>query len=276
MSQLLTCHIPQRGILSVQGVDRHAFLQGILSQDIQLTLQRPQYAALLSPQGKFLHDMFVIDLGDHLLIESEGARINDLAKRLLTYKLRANVSIENITEDHVVQAFWGSATTIPHIGFPDPRLSELGFRNITSKNAVSSALNASPVDYDLHRLTLGVPDGSKDMIVGKSSLIECNLDRLNAISWEKGCYVGQELTARLHYRDLVKKRLYPVILEGIIPDSGSDITIHDRIVGSMRSSLENRGLALLDIREAEACIENKTPMMCQQTLLWPQKPIWLT
>lgn len=274
--------LPRRGFLSISGVDRREYLQGLISNDINLCqTEKPIYAAFLTPQGKFLHDMFIVCFAESFLIECEAERTEDLLKRLRLHKLRAKIDIENVSSQYSVWALWGEEVPLLPGSFADPRLSALGLRLITGK---STALNTSSLDidecafseYDQHRLKLGIPDGSRDMIIDKSTLLENNMDRLNAVSWSKGCYIGQELTARMHYRALVKKRLYPVTLQGIAPSLGADITLNGDVIGEMRSSLNTAGLALLNVKSAQEAMDKNLEMLCNGTQLIPTEPAWMT
>lgn len=249
----LSTQLLNRGAIRIGGEDRRMFLQGLISNDIELcTPGQPIYAALLTPQGKFLHDLFIIDMGEAFLADCESGRADDLLKRLAMYKLRAQVTLEKT--GHEVWAVCNDGSTLAMPGedtvFIDPRLSVLGRRAIVNNGA--SLGDAQQVDfavYDKNRISLGIPDGSRDMIVGKSTLLECNLDRFNAISWTKGCYVGQELTARMHHRGLVKKRLFTVKINGAPPPPGTVIRLNGEDVGEMRSHCEDVGLALLNIEK---------------------------
>jgi tRNA-modifying protein YgfZ len=273
MADFHTTQLAHRGIVAIGGEDRRSFLQGLISNDIQqCTPDHPLYAALLTPQGKFLHDLFILDEQKVFLVDCESARADDLLKRLNTYKLRAKVTLENVVNDYEVWAMWGKDLTVPAtpLSFADPRLPQLGQRMIVKKeNAPEQGQQEEFAAYDKHRIMLGVPDGSRDMIVEKSTLLECNLDRLNAISWTKGCYMGQELTARMHHRGLVKKRLFPVTLEGPAPAFGALITLNGEEIGDMRSSRENVGLALLNIDKTQQALTEKATMLCGETRLTP-------
>src|SRR5262249_1470075 len=110
--------------------------------------------------------------------------------------------------------------------------------------------------WDAHRIRLCIPDGSRDMIPGVSTLLECNIDRLNGVSWDKGCYMGQELTARMHYRGLAKKHLYAIQSDHPLPAFGEEIRIDGQLIGEMRSSCGDVGLALLkdDFRSNNAAL----------------------
>ena len=246
---LLACPLPSRGIIAVGGEDRHAFLQGLISNDIFLCTQgHPIYAALLTPQGKFLHDMFILDHQGQFLIDCEAARAEDLIRRLTAYRLRSKVTIENRADSFDIWALWcaddeSDASPAPDpLTYRDPRLPELGFRCLVAKGIKpGSGQSIDFSAYDRHRIGLGVPDGSRDLIVGSSTLQEGNLDRLNAISWTKGCYVGQELTARIHYRGLVKRRLQPIIIPA--NDTTAD-------AADLRSRCGDIGLALMPVESA--------------------------
>lgn len=266
----LACRLAQRGLLRLGGADRRAFLQGLISNDIQLCQgTQPLYAALLTPQGKFLHDLFITDCGEDFLVDCEASRADDLLQRLMAHKLRSKITLENVSEAYDVWAMWGTGLSETAGFYPDPRLPALGQRGILRKG--EQPPNSQLTDfaaYDYHRLQYGVPDGSRDMILEKSTLLEGNLDRLNAISWTKGCYMGQELTARTHYRGLIKKRLFPVVIEGVAPSAGSILSYENEESGEMRSHSGTLGLALLSIEKAEAARQTRTPFVAQDSRLF--------
>ena len=264
-------------MLAVGGSDRRSFLQALVSNDVdKVGPGRARYAALLTAQGKYLHDFMMIEADAAIWLETEAGRLGDLRRRLSIYRLRANVVIEE-RADLAVAAVFGDAalaaldlaepgTARPFAGgvvFVDPRLAALGARCIASRVAVRAALVAAGLGeaefaaYDRLRLGLGVPDGSRDLIPEKSILLEAGFDELNGVDWNKGCYIGQELTARTKYRGLVKRRLMPVAIEGPLPAPGAKVTLDGREVGEMRSSRPGLGLALL---RAEAVLGNKRLM----------------
>ena len=257
-----------RDTLRISGADSRTFLQGLISNDVSLCQPgSPIYAALLTPQGKFLYDLFVIADGDDLLIDCAAGQGDDLLQKLKAHKLRAKVSVEDVSSEYALFASWGASPVTDGAWTQDPRTSALGTCLLTTKNNAPTT-NATPDDYDRHRLSLGVTDGTKDMLSGKSTLQEGNIDLLNGINWSKGCYMGQELTARIHYRGLVKKRLYPVRLEGGFVASGEVITNGGKDCGDMRSSNGSIGLALLDIETAKQAKETSTPLMSGETRLF--------
>lgn len=218
-----------RGLIHIEGPDRSEFLQDLITNDIKkLTPESLLYACLLSPQGKFLHDFFVIEDNESILLDCEGAkRAQDLFHRLNMYSLRKNIKI-SVEENNDVYAVFGA-----NIGLPDPRNPEMGNRTF-KKPPENFELPEKPFEqWDLNRIKLTIPDGSRDLIPEKSTMDEGNMDQLNAIDYEKGCYVGQELTARMHYRGLGKRKLQTVSLDAL-PETAD-----------LRSVCRNIGIALV-------------------------------
>lgn len=235
--------LKNRGIARVSGPDARKFLQDIVSNDINLLDAQPcVYACLLNAQGKFLHDFFITEKDGALLLECEGGpRAQDLFSRLSKYKLRANVKIE--CEETVPVFIILSSRRKPGSGaneIPDPRHPDLGFRSFEKPNLPEQPFET----WDALRISLTIPDGSRDLIVDKSTLDEGRIDKLNGVSYDKGCYVGQELTARMHHRGLGKKHLYTVSGE-LLREPGEEIRVNDALLGEMRSRCGDIGLALL-------------------------------
>jgi folate-binding protein YgfZ len=265
-------HLPTRGLLALSGEDVISFLQGLVSNDTRL-LEKGEavYAALLTPQGKFLHDFFLIPREGKILLDGEKARLDDLCKRLTLYKLRSKVTIEKLPDAFGVVALWGEGA--PAGGaFADPRLPALGFRWVgdVSQFSAADAQGASEAGYDRHRLELGVPDGSRDMIVEKSFLLECGFEELHGLDFKKGCYVGQEVTARTHYRGQVKKAMFMV--RGSLSAPGTPIMSGEAQAGEMRSSAGDIGLAILRIAEVEKSLKGEMPLCAGDRVIeaaWP-------
>ena len=230
--------LKNRGLVTVTGPDAAAFLQNLVTNDIALLEKQPSlYTCLLNAQGKFLHDFFITKNGDSYLLDCEGGeRAQDLHKRLSMYKLRAQVELACQPENTVYAVF------LAQHGWPDPRHSDLGWRSFEKPQG----LEEKPFEeWDRLRLSLCIPDGSRDLIVNHSTMDEARMDRLNAVDYNKGCYVGQELTARMHYRGLGKKHLYTIQTSGAFPAFNTDLRAGDILIGDMRSSCGNIGLALL-------------------------------
>src|SRR5580692_11188805 len=234
--------LPERGVIAIEGDDRVAFLQGLVSNDIESV--RPGqavWAAFLTAQGKWLADFFVFAHADALLLDCEAKQVSMLVQRLSRYRLRMRVGLRAEPGLHVHVA-WGGDPDVAGIAAPDPRLPGLGWRILAAEPL---AATATPEDWDRHRLAAGVPDGSKDMEADRSVLLEAGFDELGGVSWSKGCYMGQELTARTKYRGLVKRRLVPVVVEGPLPPPGSPVLRDGVDVGTMRSGRDGVGLASL-------------------------------
>ncbi len=264
--------IEGRGVLAIDGPDARAFLQGIITNDIdQVDRACAIYAALLTPQGKFLFDFFIADDGDGgLLLDTRRDRLDTLVERLDFYRLRAKVRIRDVSEDWRVSALIGdeAARIARLVSRPgnarraecsiimiDPRLAALGVRVIhpVDRPVFAEIADMSPDAYDAHRLDLSVGEATLDFIVEKSFALESNFDHLNAIDFTKGCYVGQELTARTRYRGTVRRRLYRVVStnDGSLPGPGTLITAGKTEIGEMRSSRGTTGIALIRMDRLE-------------------------
>jgi folate-binding protein YgfZ len=253
-------HLPARTVLSVTGGDRVSFLNGLVSNDVaEAGPGRATWAALLTAQGKWLADFFILADGDRLLLDCEAAQSAMLVQRLSRYRLRAEVTI-GPAELAVFAAWDGAPDQSAGVCAPDPRVEQAGWRVLARADL---PVNASVEAWDAHRLSLGLPDGSRDLEAEKTVLLEAGFDELHGISWTKGCYMGQELTARTRYRGLVKRRLLPVRGAAPLPPSGAPIFAGDREIGQMRSSLDGDGLALLrlDALDGSELRAGETPIV---------------
>lgn len=289
--------LEDRGLLSVTGPDARAFLQGLVSNDMdKVTPGRAIYAALLTPQGKFLHDFFIAELTGALIIDCEGPRLDDLRQRLGRYKLRAQMEIADITGEFAVVALLGAEPTDAEslhgqegrggpfdvgVCYVDPRYAGIGARAILPRHRVAEVFKhagfaeAPASDYDRLRLGYGLPDGSHDMVVEKALLLENGFEELNGVDWDKGCYVGQELTARLHYRGLVNKRLVPVTVDGPLPEAGTKVMFDGKQAGEMRSGRGGLGLAVLRLEMVAKAAKHDTPFTAEGAKLTPFYPAWM-
>ncbi len=287
MSQPTFVTLKERGVISVAGADARSFLQGLISQDVEkVDSDTAAYGALLTPQGKFLYDFCIAARGAALLLDCEAAGAADLRTRLSRYKLRAKVTIDDVSADHnVIAAFGADTSTLCGLAdrlgatrqldggmlFVDPRRLGLGCRAIGSRDQSlafftdAGFVPGAAADYDSHRLALGIPDGGRDMEREKATLLESDFEALNGVDWDKGCYMGQELTARTKYRGLVKKRLMPVQVDGPLPPHGTPILAADKPVGTIRSGRGNRAMALLRLEALEA----GTPLHAGEAIIRP-------
>jgi folate-binding protein YgfZ len=285
-----------RGLIAVGGEEARDFLQGLISNDVaKAGAGHAIYAALLTPQGKFLHDFFLIEHGGRLLLDCEGARAADLLKRLTFYRLRAKVTLDDVSSDHVVAAIFGdgafaaagltseAGAAVPFadgIAFVDPRLAAVGARAILPRASAREKLEAAgfrpadTADYDRLRLANGLPDGSRDLVVEKSILLESGFEELNGVDFEKGCFIGQELTARTKYRALIRKRLMRVDVDGPLPAPGTPIMHGEKEAGEMRSGRDGTGIALVRLEQLEQAEAEGETLTAGDSRIKPVKPAW--
>ena len=214
-SEIKQVVLPDRGIVAVNGSDATKLLQGLVTNDVALLDTQPAiYAGLLSPQGKILFDFIVVKTPDGALIDVAKDQAAALVKRLTMYKLRAAVTITDVSADHtVVAAFGPDAQFGQGIVYSDPRLPDLGLRAIVeTKDAV--AVNSEASAYHAFRIGLGVPEGGRDYAFGDAFPHEALFDQLHGVSFTKGCYVGQEIVSRMEHRGTARKRIVPVDADG--------------------------------------------------------------
>jgi hypothetical protein len=274
--------LPHRSVIAVGGPDRAEFLQGLISNDTaKVGPGQAIWAALLTPQGRFLNDMFVVEDGNGaFLLETERERAAALARKLKMYTLRSKVTVEDRSDAMEVAVVFGpdAETIVPVAGataFVDPRLPELGVRVLlpTGQAAALLGVAEAPIaEYEALRLGLGVPDGSRDLPVEKALLLESGFDELHGVDWQKGCYMGQELTARTKYRGLIKRRLFPVKVEGALPPPGTPVERDGREVGEIRSGSGDRALAMLQLDAADAPLSSAGAKIVAEVPTWMRLP----
>ena len=284
--------LPDRGLVAVAGADARKFLQGLISQDVaKVGAERAVYGALLTPQGKYLHDFFLLEIDATLYLDCEAARQDDLAGRLGRFKLRSKVALAVATDKFAVAAVIGpdaaARLELPEqagaaraigggVAFVDPRWPGLGGRVVLPRETMAATLaglGLAPAEgtiYERLRLEIGVADGSRDLEVEKSTLLESNFEALNGLDWDKGCYMGQELTARTKYRGLVKRRLWPVAIDGAAPPPGTPITAEGNDAGTMRTALGDVGLALLRLQ----ALTGDAELSAGDARIAPRRPVW--
>jgi hypothetical protein len=286
--------LDHRSLILVDGPDRKAFLQGLVSADVNRAgAERAVYGAFLTPQGRFLHDFFLAERGEALLIEAEDTRRADFIKRLGMYRLRSKVAIAPF-DGLAVYGLLGDSVAAA-LGLPDeagaagpfagglvmvdPRLPAAGLRAWLPRGAddalaAAGFVRADKTVWDVHRMRLGLPDGSRDMTPQKTLLLEGGFAELNGIDWQKGCFLGQELTARTRYRGLVKKRLLPVAIEGEAPEPGTPLLLGDAQVGELCSRAGSIGLAMIRLEAVEQLNRQGGALRAGTARLTPMKPDW--
>jgi len=268
--------LPDRGVIKVGGEDARSFLNGLVTTDV--TLVRPglgRFGALLTPQGKIITDFLVTEApaghGGGFLIDAPRALAPGLATKLGFYKLRAKVTVENLTGSLTgslgVMAVWdGEPSTKPDLTFADPRDDALGWRILIPAELaqkVTDLIGAELVDsaaYDAHRIATGVPRGGLDFMYGDAFPHETNMDRLHGVDFDKGCYVGQEVVSRMQHRGTARTRTVRIVLEGAGPEAGAAVLAGDKPVGTMGSSSDGKGLALIRTDRAIDALDAGTPL----------------
>jgi folate-binding protein YgfZ len=275
--------LPDRGIIRVSGADARSFLQGLLTADMdRVAVDRPAFAALLTPQGKVIVDMIVAEAdgewGGDLFLDVPRALAPDLVKRLSLYKLRAQVTLEDLSQTGGVSVYFDGDVPPDEAGvaYVDPRLPALGTRLIAEAEWLRHETFDDEALWQAHRIRLGVPDGGKDFIYGDVFPHEVMMDQLNGIAFNKGCYVGQEVVSRMQHRGTARTRLVPVRYpEGFAAIEGCDIKAGDRLIGKTCTHIAGGiGLALVRLDRVEDAMKAGEPLRAGGIPLTVHKPDW--
>lgn len=291
----MAARLPGRKVLRLRGEDVDGFLQGLITVDLrELSPDRSLWGALLTPQGRYLFDFFLVreDAGS-VLLDCEAARLDELVQRLTLYRLRRRIAIEEAEPAYAVVAIdaapadFGVApergATVRRDGtflFLDPRLPELGLRALVPAGQVgdfllANGLEEAPAETFLRRrLQLGVPEGSEDLWPQRSLPLECNFEELGGVSFTKGCFVGQEVTARMHFRAKPRRRLLPAAFPGGTPEPGAPVQTADgREAGTVQRVHEDLGLVLLRVEHLSR--PEAAPFSSEGVRIEPNVPAWL-
>lgn len=264
--------LPDRGVVKLAGEDARGFLNNLITSDIEdLAPGYARFGALLTPQGKIVADFLVTEApaghGGGLLIDCPRELAKPLATKLGFYKLRAKVTVENLSDGLGVLAVWdGEPTLKPDLTYADPRSPALGFRimvpaELAEKTA--ALLGAELVDepaYEAHRIACGVPRGGIDFAYGDAFPHESNMDRLSGVDFDKGCYIGQEVVSRMQHRGTARTRIVPVTIDGTLI-AGTEIRAGDKPIGTMGSSAGHHGLALIRTDRAVDALDAGAALM---------------
>ena len=277
-------HLTDRAVLKVSGADARTFLDRLVTCDLdRLPPAGARYGALLTPQGKIIADFIMFDAtafgDDGVLLDLPAACAGDLTKRLSLYKLRAAVTIEDLTASRSVLVGWGDTaqpTGKRHLVAPDPRLEALGWRAIVERDGLMDS--GSPADdeaeFHAHRLALGVPEGGRDFTFNDAFPHEAVMDQLAGVDFDKGCYVGQEVVSRMQHRGTARTRVVPVMFEGDTVAPGQDVMAGDRAAGRIGSVAGGRALATLRLDRVADALAAGQPVMAGDTPIRLDKPGW--
>jgi folate-binding protein YgfZ len=264
--------LPDRGVVKVAGEDARDLLNGLITTDVdRLKPGLGRFGALLTPQGKITVDFLITEVpaghGGGFLIDCPKALAEGLATKLKFYKLRAKVTVENLSDNLGVLAAWdGSLAAQPDLTFADPRNEQLGYRILIPedlKQKLSDLIGAELVDaaeYEAHRIALGVPRGGLDFMYSDAFPHETNMDRLAGVDFDKGCYVGQEVVSRMQHRGTARTRSVKVLLEDLSPEVGVSVMAGDKSVGTMGSSAQGKGIALVRIDRVADALDAGQPL----------------
>ena len=262
--------LPDRSVVKVAGEDARNFLNGLITTDLdRLKPGLGRFGALLTPQGKIIVDFLITEVpaghGGGFLIDCPKALAEGLATKLKFYKLRAKVTVESL--DLGVLAAWdGQLAAQPDLAFADPRNDALGTRILIPedlKQKLSDLIGAELVDasaYEAHRIALGVPRGGLDFMYSDAFPHETNMDRLAGVDFDKGCYVGQEVVSRMQHRGTARTRSVKVLLDDLSPEAGVSVMAGDKQVGTMGSSAQGKGIALVRIDRVADALDAGQPL----------------
>jgi folate-binding protein YgfZ len=242
--------LPSRALVRLGGPEWRAFLQGLITQDVEtLKPGEARFAALLTPQGRLLYDLIVAGRQDGAWLDVAAASRDALVQRLTLYRLRAKVEIA--ADDAPVAVLFGPSAAPPSgpAWFADPRLPGLGWRGYGA-GPPPDAVAGTEADYEAWRLFLGAP-GLADWGVEKTYPIEANFDLLGGIDFKKGCFVGQETTSRMKRRGQIRNRMMPIAFDGPPPPAGAEVLAGTLRAGEVLSGVEGRAMALLRLDRIE-------------------------
>ncbi|MDX5593096.1 folate-binding protein [Pseudovibrio sp. SPO723] len=266
-----------RGVLRIGGEDALHFLNNLVTCDIEkVSAERATFGALLTPQGKILWDFFIHTAPEHsFYLEAPKDELAALQKRLTFYKLRAKVTIDDVSETVFVAASWDGP--LPEGFVPDPRLNSLGGRAVlpvATTLPLEKTVLSTPQAWHQHRLSLGVPESMADFALGDTFPHDADMDSLNGVAFEKGCYVGQEVVSRMKHRGTARKRIVVVQGTSSLPESGTEVTASGKVLGVMGSSEGDHGLALLRLDRVKQAIDAGEPILAGDVALEVTIPDW--
>jgi folate-binding protein YgfZ len=250
--------LPGRGLVSLEGETSLAFLQDLLTCDIETLAEgSAAYGGLLSPQGKILYETFVANVGGRIWLDCPLSQREGLTQKLKLYRLRAKIIITEHPELEIA---------VGNQGWADSRHEAMGKRQVVAKASLPETTN-----YHAARIALGLADGGQDLGEGQFFPHEANWDQFPAVSFTKGCYVGQEVVSRMQHRATARSRILPVVFDGAAPANAA-ITAGETAIGETLSTVGNMALALLRL---DRLAEIKAPLMASGLRLRVKKPDWI-
>ncbi|XP_076829516.1 iron-sulfur cluster assembly factor IBA57, mitochondrial [Brachyhypopomus gauderio] len=284
--RLIGYRVPGRGLVNVRGQDTGVFLQGMITNDMNLLAggggQRCLYAHMLNVKGRTLYDLIIYSLNEpsedlhNVLLECDSSVVDDITRHLKTYKIRRRVTVDTRADLSLWALLPRDTHTAPGGPEPeaspadkglvlvgDPRTRLMGWRLVTSSNDspvdfIGGCQQGETDEYHGHRYRIGLPEGVRDLPPGEALPLESNLEFMNGISFSKGCYLGQELTARTHHTGVVRKRLLPLTLSAPADDVQAGAGLRapgGKSAGRYRAGLGQAGLGLVRLAHAKETLE---------------------
>jgi len=273
-------------VVKVVGDGARRFLNGLVTSDMdKVAPGKPRFTALLTPQGKIIVDFIVVEAqasdGGGFFLDCPRALAGTLVEKLNFYKLRAKVVCEDLSDVLGVMAVWGGTPDSEYgLSYSDPRLPKLGSRVMLPPHLAGEAasdLDAKLADteaYEAHRIALGIPRGGLDFAYGDTFSHEADMDQLNGVDFDKGCYVGQEVVSRVEHRASARSRVVPIAYDEFAPSSGLPIMAGDRQVGTLGSTAKGHGLALVRLDRVEDALAAGTQLQAGGITIRAVKPAW--
>jgi folate-binding protein YgfZ len=276
--------LDDRAVLRITGGDARKFLENIITNDVDsLEPDQARFAALLTPQGKIIADFFVAgvaeDDGGGFLLEAPKALIEEIVKKLGLYKLRAAVVIEQRADLAVAAILDGKASSELGIVYDDPRHADLGQRLVLPAENARADLEsagfaiADAEAYHDKRIALGIPEGGKDFVYSDAYPHETDMDQLNGVDFNKGCFIGQEVVSRMERKTTPRTRIVPVTFE-TAPFPGVEVKAGGRPAGNMGSGVNGRGLAKLRLDRVHEALEKGEKITAGGIEISLKKPAW--
>jgi folate-binding protein YgfZ len=261
--------LADRGVVRISGPDARSFLDGLFTCDMdKVGADRPRYGALLTPQGKIVADFLVVqadgEMGGSFYLDVPRLAVADLVKRLTLYRLRAKIAVDDLSATLAVAVGWGADRWPEGLGvaYRDPRDPELGDRLIAEKDNAEALATAPETEFAALRVARGVPEGGVDFAYNDAFPHEADMDQLEGVDFDKGCYVGQEVVSRMQHRGTVRTRIVPVaVAEGAAPAPGSEILAAGKPAGRIGTSgAAGAALALVRLDRIEDALAEGAPV----------------
>ena len=276
-------HLADRGVVRVSGDDAKTFLDNLVTCDLdRVSAHIARLGALLTPQGKILFDFLVFqappEIGGGYYLDVLRVFAPDLAKRLGFYKLRAKVTVEDLSDSLAVVAGWDAPKPDEDVGFvaEDPRLPALGWRAIVAAQDAAEFAKDPADAYHARRIALGVPEGGRDFLFGDAFPHEALMDQLQGVDFDKGCYVGQEVVSRMQHRGTARTRIVPAVYEGgFAADVGVEVTAGGKTLGKTGTGAEGKGLLMIRLDRAEDALKAGETIRAGGIPVRLLKPSWI-